>query len=71
MMVQGSWCLSLTCFSLQECPSEDGIKMVQGPKVSLTDLFLSAGVSKRGRAQDGPGPLVPLTDLFLSEGVSK
>jgi hypothetical protein len=45
--------------------------MVQGPKVSLTDQFLSAGVSKRGRAEDGPGPLVSLTDLFLSAGMSK
>jgi hypothetical protein len=30
--------------------------MVQGSKVYLTDQFLTAGVSKRGRAEDGPGP---------------
>jgi hypothetical protein len=32
--------------------------MVQGPKIYITAQFLSAGMSKRGRAEDGPGPEV-------------
>jgi hypothetical protein len=54
-MVQGSKFLRPISSPVYECPSEDGIEDGPGPQVSLTDQFLSVGVSKRGRAEDVPG----------------